>query len=76
MASSQGRIPGPAEPLGEGGEQLHEWMSGIADFRYRERAETEATAGDPEADAGRGGPDGDPPQLQRRRVSLGLVTAL
>ncbi len=30
-----GPAPRPGVPLGEGGEQLHEWMSGIADFRYR-----------------------------------------
>ena len=30
-----GPDPRPAEPLGEGGEQLHVWMTGIADFRAR-----------------------------------------
>jgi dihydrofolate reductase len=37
--SLDGFITGPSPqrgvPLGEGGEQLHEWMAGIADFRYR-----------------------------------------
>jgi dihydrofolate reductase len=30
-----GPDPRPGQPLGAGGDQLHEWMSGIADFRYR-----------------------------------------
>lgn len=30
-----GPNPRPGEPLGAGGDRLHEWMEGIADFRYR-----------------------------------------
>jgi dihydrofolate reductase len=30
-----GPDPRPGEPLGDGGERLHEWMAGIADFRER-----------------------------------------
>jgi dihydrofolate reductase len=37
--SLDGFITGPnprsGDPLGEGGDQLHTWMSGIADFRFR-----------------------------------------
>ncbi len=31
-----GPNPRPGEPLGDGGDRLHEWMSGIADFRRKE----------------------------------------
>ena len=30
-----GPNPRPAEPMGDGGERLHEWMAGMADFRER-----------------------------------------
>ena len=30
-----GPDPGPGQPLGADGDQLHEWMGGIADFRFR-----------------------------------------
>ena len=35
MGSSPVRTAGLASRSGNGGDQLHEWMSGIADFRYR-----------------------------------------
>lgn len=39
--SLDGFITGPnpsrENPLGKGGDQLHEWMSGIGDFRYRQQ---------------------------------------
>jgi hypothetical protein len=30
-----GPNPRPGEPMGDGGERLHEWMAGMADFRER-----------------------------------------
>ncbi|HKH36527.1 MAG TPA: dihydrofolate reductase family protein [Rubrobacter sp.] len=39
-----GPDPRPGEPMGDGGERLHEWMAGMTDFR--ERGET----GNPDAD--------------------------
>ena len=46
-----GPEPRPAQPLGRGGDQVHDWMAGIADFRYRveasgERSGIDADVGD------------------------------
>ena len=58
--SLDGFITGPdprsGEPLGDGGDRLHEWMSGIADYRHhhpRSGDGDDVNASDAKAEGGR-----------------------
>jgi hypothetical protein len=41
-----GPNPRPGEPLGQGGERLHDWMSGITDLREGHRVPSRAANAD------------------------------